>query len=98
MDAVDILIKPVISEKSMKEAGFSRYTFVVNKQANKNQIKKAVEDTFGVDVLEVKTLIMKGKGGRKGRKRLKVKEADFKKAMVTVKEGQKIDIFEMRKE
>lgn len=91
----DILIKPIISEKSLKAAGLGQYTFLVHNKAAKFTIKKAVAKAFKVEVLRVNLVKMKGKLKKAGRtKRLMVKKPDFAKAIVTVKSGQKIDLFE----
>lgn len=92
---MDIVLKePVISEKSMKASGQNRYTFLVNRKARKPQIAKAVEDSFGVDVLTVQTINYKNeyKRQRKGRGYFEV--SGFKKAVVVLKNGQKIGLFE----
>lgn len=94
---MDILIKPIISEKSTKNAGKNLYTFRVGLTANKFEIKNAVEKTFNVNVLDVKTIILKGKTKRAGKKRLEVKKSSWKKAVVTLKPEQKLDIFEVQK-
>ena len=72
-----------------------KYTFKVNKSAGKNQIKKAIELFFGVKVAGVKTITLRGKTRRaRGMKGKQVKGADWKKALVLLKEGEKLDIFE----
>lgn len=95
---MDILIKPIISEKSTKNAGKNLYTFQVGLTANKFEIKKAVEKTFNVNVLDIKTVIRKGKTKKAGKKRLEVKKSSKKIAVVTLKPEQKLDIFEVQKE
>ena len=90
-DPRDILIRPVVSEKSYGLLDDNKYTFVVSPDANKTQIKIAVEDVFGVRVTSVNTLTRIGK-----RKRTRAgfgKRADEKRAIVTVAEGDTIDIF-----
>ena len=94
---MDILIKPIISEKSTKNAGKNLYTFEVDLKANKYQIKNAVEKTFNVNVLDIKTIIRKGKTKRAGKKRLEVKKSSRKLAVVQLKPEQKLDIFEVQK-
>ena len=88
----DILIKPVISEKSMGMMEENKYTFYVDKDANKIEIKHAVEEIFKVKVEDVRTMIVKGKMKRVGK--FEGKTSDRKKAIVTLKEGDKITIFE----
>lgn len=91
-----ILIKALFTEKTEKLTDkFGKYTFVVNKDANKIEIKKAIEDTYQVDVKKVNTLIMPGKSKVKNTKTglVKGKTASFKKAIITLSEGQEIDFF-----
>ena len=89
--AHDVILKPVVSEKSYASSDRGQYTFVVSPEANKVQIKKAIEDIFKVKVTNVNTLKRTGKLQRTrtgfGRR------ADQKRAIVTVAEGQTIDIF-----
>jgi large subunit ribosomal protein L23 len=90
-DPRDILISPVISEKSYSLLDENKYTFVVSPDANKTQIKIAVEQVFGVKVTSVNTLNREGKRLRTrtgfGRR------ANTKRAIVTVAAGDRIDIF-----
>ena len=90
-DPRDVLISPVISEKSYSLLDENKYTFVVAPDANKTQIKIAVEQVFGVKVTSVNTLNREGK-----RLRTRTgfgKRADTKRAIVTVAAGDRIDIF-----
>ena len=89
----DIIRKPVITEKSMAAMAEKKYTFIVHISANKVQIKKAVEEVFGVKVADVKTMRNLGKTKRVG---VHVgKRADQKKAVVTLTEDSKgIEFFE----
>ena len=88
----DIIRKPVITEKTMTAMAENKYTFIVHINANKSQIKRAVEEVFNVKVADVKTLRTMGKTKRMG---VHVgKRADFKKAMVTLAEGSSIEFFE----
>ncbi|MFD8482605.1 50S ribosomal protein L23 [Kitasatospora sp. NPDC059673] len=90
-DPRDVLIKPVISEKSYSLLDENKYTFVVAPAANKTQIKQAVEAVFSVKVEAVNTLNRQGK-----RKRSRTgfgKRKDTKRAIVTLAEGNRIDIF-----
>ena len=80
----DIIIKPVITEKSMDELQNGKYTFKVAKNANKIEIKKAVEALFGVEVAKVNTLNVNGKAKRVGR--FEGRTSDWKKAVVTLTE------------
>lgn len=88
----DIIKKPVVTEKSMGLIDQNKYTFIVDKRANKIEIKEAVEDIFKVTVNEVRTVIVKGKVKRVGRS--VGKTPDVKKAIVTLKQGDKIELFE----
>jgi large subunit ribosomal protein L23 len=94
MDALKILLGPVISEKSMSEASRGRYTFKVFSAAGKNDIRKAVEDKFKVNVLKISTVTIKGRSSRTGIRRVEKTKQPFKKAMVTLKTGQKIALFD----
>ena len=93
MTCYDFIRKPVITEKSMTAMAEKKYTFIVQINANKVQIKKAVEEIFGVKVDKVQTLRTMGKTKRMG---VHVgKRADFKKAIVTLTEDSKnIEFFE----
>jgi large subunit ribosomal protein L23 len=89
----DIIISPLVTEKStIQREGQSQYSFKVNKRANKIEIKRAVERLFKVKVREVRTATIRGKVKRLGRRF--GKRPDWKKAVVTVKEGDRIDFFE----
>jgi large subunit ribosomal protein L23 len=90
-DHRDVLLKPVVSEKSYALLDEGKYTFVVAPGANKTQIKQAVQAVFSVKVTGVNTINRQGK-----RKRTKSgfgKRADTKRAIVTLAEGDRIDIF-----
>ena len=89
----DIILKPVITERSMDDLQAGKYTFKVAKDANKSEIKKAVEQLFGVEVAKVNTLNVNGSNKRVGR--YFGKTADWKKAIITLTEGSKtIEFFE----
>jgi large subunit ribosomal protein L23 len=90
-DHRDILIAPVVSEKSYGLLDDNKYTFVVHPDANKTEIKIAVEKIFGVKVTAVNTLNRKGKTRRT--KSGLGKRKDTKRAIVSVAAGQSIDIF-----
>ncbi len=90
----DIIIKPIITEKSMKDVANSRFTFRVEKTADKIAVKQAIEKVFKVTVEEVLTSIVKGKHKRVGLRRIQVTEPSWKKATVRLTKGQKIDLFE----
>ena len=89
MDASTIIRSPVITEKSAAMAEDRKYAFIVEMSANKVQIKKAVSEMFNVTVVDVNTIIMRGK-----RRRVRYhigRKPDRKKAIVTLKEGDKIE-------
>jgi len=89
----DIIISPLVTEKStIQREGQNQYSFRVEKRANKIEIKEAVERLFKVKVREVRTVTVRGKVKRLGRRF--GKRPDWKKAIVTVKEGDRIDFFE----
>lgn len=88
----DVIVKPVVTEKSMGLMEENKYTFFVNRAANKIEIKYAVEQLFKVKVTDVRTMTVKGKLKRQGK--TQGKTPDRKKAIVTLKEGDKITIFE----
>lgn len=85
----DVIIRPVVTEKSQNQTALAQYTFAVAMDATKPEIKSAVESIFGVKVKAVNTLVRKGKNkifkGRKGR------QSDAKKAVVTLVPGQNLD-------
>jgi large subunit ribosomal protein L23 len=91
-DMGDVIIKPVISEKSYSLVEQNRYTFVVNPKSNKTEIKKAIEEIYNVKVLSVNTLKIPKKLRRLG-KSMGYKPG-YKKAIVTLRQGDSIQIFE----
>ncbi len=88
----DIILKPIITEKSMEQTVFNKYTFRVLPNANKLEIKAAIEEIFKVKVLRVHTLSVKGKPVRRGR--YQGYKPDWKKAIVTLRDGEKIEAVE----
>ncbi|HHX93122.1 MAG TPA: 50S ribosomal protein L23 [Clostridiales bacterium] len=89
----DILLKPVISERSMDDAVDKKYTFKVATTANKTEIKAAVEEAFGVEVVKVNVMNNEGKLKRQGR--YVGRTPSYKKAIVTLSEKSKaIEFFE----
>lgn len=93
MLAHDIIRRPIITENSMAQMAEKKYTFEVDKKANKIQIKLAVEEIFGVKVKAVNTMNVLGKFKRMGANM--GKRADWKKAIVTLKENSKtIEFFD----
>ena len=94
--AKQILIKPVITEKATKLADkLNTYVFVVNKEANKIEVKTAVEKMFNVNVVGVNTAVLPGKPKSRSTKTAVVRgmKSSYKKAFVTLQPGERIDIF-----
>ncbi len=87
-----VLLRPLITEKSTALAGQDKYVFQVDLRANKPQIREAVELAFDVRVLNVNTMVVKGKNRRFGRN--VTKQPDWKKAIVTLQPGDTIELFE----
>lgn len=87
-----VLLRPIITEKTTVLTGQDKYVFEVDIRANKNQIREAVQIAFNVRVVEVNTMTMKGKPKRFGRR--VVNRPDWKKAIVTLVPGDKIELFE----
>jgi large subunit ribosomal protein L23 len=93
-DPRDVIIRPVVSEKSYALLDANVYTFVVHPDANKVEIRQAIEDIFNVTVLSVNTLNRKGKRKRQRRRRTFGTRPDTKRALVTLAAGSSIDLFE----
>jgi len=93
-EARDIIIRPVVSEKSYGLLDAGVYTFVVAPDANKLQIREAVESIFNVRVTKVNTLNRKGKRKRNRRTFTFGKRTDTKRAIVTLASGDRIELFE----
>lgn len=94
-----LLVKqPVITERSLQRANEENiYTFVVAREANKNQIKDIIEHTFKVDVEAVRTITLSASQKKTGRRRQTVSVPATKKALVKIKEGQTIAAFDISK-
>ncbi len=92
MDKTTVIIKPLITEKTTHQQNVrNTYAFEVRKDANKNQIKNAVESLYNVKVLDVRTQVRKGKPRRS---RFKITTtSDFKRAIVVLDEASKIELF-----
>jgi len=92
----DVLRRPIITEKSNYQGGMlNQYVFEVHQQATKTQIREAVETLFDVDVERVNVINVPPKRTRRARsRRLMVRRSGFKKAIVTLAEGDTIDVFE----
>jgi large subunit ribosomal protein L23 len=91
MEHSQVIIRPVVSEKSYVLSGANRYTFRVHANAHKTHIRQAVQELFGVHVVEVRTLSVKSKPKRRGTTRGRTRA--WKKAIVQVREGESIPIF-----
>jgi len=92
-----VIIKPVITEKSLKLAEKeNQYTFIVKKNINKIEIIKAVEGKFNVKVLKARIINVLGKKVSFGQKRIKGKKRDYKKIILTLKVGDKIPVFNLK--
>ena len=92
MDSSQVILKPVLSEKSYVLSAAGKYTFRVHSDAHRTQIGQAVESLFGVKVVEVRTLSVKSKPKRRGLSRGRTRA--WKKAIVEVAPGQSIPIFQ----
>lgn len=92
---IQVVNGPVITEKSMTDAGNGRFTFRVDRFADKNTIKKEVEKKFDVHVISVQTQVVKGRTKRVGKKFVEKKLSPWKKATVEVKKGEKIALFDI---
>jgi large subunit ribosomal protein L23 len=92
-DLTRVIVRPVVTEKTTDMGENDKYVFEVASEANKAEVKQAVEKFFGVKVVDVHTLNMKGKPKRLGRHMGRRK--DWKKAIVTVQSGDKIDLFDV---
>lgn len=94
MHIYEIIRRPVVTEKSNILADlFGQYTFEVDRRANKHQVKQAVEAIFDVQVRQIRIVNVKPKRGRYGRRKV-VREPAWKKAIVTLAPGQRLEAFE----
>ena len=99
LSAAEIIVRPVVSEKSIDESGRGKYTFAVHDDANKIQIKAAIEELYqkeNVTVVAVNVLTTKSKEKHRGTKRGRIvgHTTPWRKAIVTLAPGQKIEFFE----
>lgn len=93
MNQTDIIKGPIITEKlDQARENFRHYSFLVDKKANKTEIRHAVEKLFKVNVVEIRTAIVRGKIKRIGQNI--GRRPNWKKAIITLKEGQTLDLFE----
>ena len=96
MKLTEILIKPILTEKAnAQQEKLRRYAFKVNRRVNKLEIKTAIEQFYGVNVLEVNTLVVPGKNKTRSTKSgiISGVKSGYKKALVTVAEGETIDLY-----
>lgn len=89
-----LILKPLFTEKTVAETSRGRYAFLVKPEATKTEVKNEVEKMFGVKVIKIQTITVHGKKYRSGKRFLQKKRADGKKAIVTLKSGQKIALFD----
>lgn len=92
MQSVDILLQPVISEKAVQAAARRQYAFIVNAGARKEEIKKAIEQHYNVAVTNITTAQFRTSPRRQTKRRIENPGAVQKKAYVTLKEGQTLDL------
>jgi large subunit ribosomal protein L23 len=94
MTSRDIIVAPVITEKSMSGTQIQQYTFEVHSRASKTMIKHALRDIFKVDVIKINTVNVSGKAKNFARRGVRTsgKQSDWKKAIVTLAAGQKIEL------
>jgi len=96
MKLTEVLVKPILTEKANKQQEkLRRYAFKVNRKANKLEIKKAIEDFYGVSVVDVNTIVVPGKNKTRFTKAgfIQGVKPAYKKAYVTVAEGETIDLY-----
>lgn len=96
MKPSEILIKPILTEKAnSQQESLRRYAFKVARKANKLEIKKAIQDFYGVTVVDVNTVVVPGKNKTRYTKKgfTKGQKQAYKKALVTVAEGETIDLY-----
>ncbi|MGZ5285985.1 MAG: 50S ribosomal protein L23 [Flavisolibacter sp.] len=96
MKLSEVLIKPILTEKANgQQDKLRRYAFRVDRRANKLEIKKAIEEFYGVNIVDVNTLVVPGKNKTRYTKKgfTKGQKQAYKKAMVTVADGETIDLY-----
>jgi large subunit ribosomal protein L23 len=96
MKLSEVLIKPILTEKAnSQQESLRRYAFKVSRRANKLEIKKAVEEFYGVNIIDVNTVVVPGKNKTRYTKKgfVKGQKPAYKKALVTVAEGETIDLY-----
>lgn len=95
MNIRDVIIAPIITEKSMRDAALGKFTFKVALQANKPLIKNAIENKFKVKVLKTYVSLVKGRTDRRGIRREEFVKSAWKKAIVKLGKDQKIALFDV---
>ena len=98
MQTVDVLVRPVISEKAVRVAGENQYMFIVNAAARKEEIKKAVEQHYDVEVVDIQTAQFRQTPRRQTKRRVENPAVLQKKAYVTLKQGQSLNLLESDEE
>lgn len=91
----NLLIKPHITEKTVKHTSRGVFTFLIKKEARKEQIKTLIEKLFNVNVVSIKTISIKGEVKKNLRSNTYYSKNNIKKALVQLKKGQKIDLFDL---
>jgi large subunit ribosomal protein L23 len=92
-----IIIKPLVSEKSMSDIDkLNKYSFIVNCKSNKIEIATEIEKSFSVKVINVRTINYMSKIVKFGKKRIEGRQSKYKKAVVTLKKGDKISLFDVK--
>lgn len=95
MNPYEVIVRPLDTEKTRYQAsGLSQYVFEVNRRANKVEVKQAVEAIFGVNVVAVNMMNVPAKIGRRYGRRRVTRRSLWKKAVVTLAEGQRLEVFE----
>jgi large subunit ribosomal protein L23 len=95
MDPYEVIIRPIDTEKTRYQASeLGQYTFEVDRHVNKIEVKRAIEAIFEVDVMAVNVMNMPAKAIRRRGRRRVVRRSPWKKAVVTLAEGQRLDVFE----
>jgi large subunit ribosomal protein L23 len=93
MHIYDVLVRPIMTEKSVIAGESGQYTFEVDSRANKMQVKDAVQTIFKVTVLDVNMVVMPAKLARRGKREI-LRKGKWKKAVVSLKSGDRIQMFE----
>ncbi len=94
MDIYDVIVRPLETEKAYLQRELGQYVFIVNRKANKLQIRQAVQEVYNVDVESVNVMNMPAKVNRTRGRRHTVRRAPWKKAVVTLAPGERIEVLE----